>query len=253
VIGATATDRPHRRRRDRWGRWRAARLGRALVLVAAGILTEGCAPAVRALAGTPSRAVVLPAAGGAASPQLIRFAWRYEDETFEANGDGAVRVQPPERARLDFFLANGLAGGYAILDGDSLHVPGIDLVRRFLPPVPLLWGTLGRRVVPPAPDTIVRLDGDTVRADIGVRPPGVAGERSGRVWRLHYTPQGLQRMERIEEGRVVEAIWRERVADALWRMRYVHERGKRRLTITVRDTTVTEGFDDAIWRRAPAR
>ena len=88
---------------------------------------------------------------------------------------------------------------------------------------------------------------------VGVRPPGVAGERSGRVWRLHYTPQGLQRMERIEEGRVVEAIWRERVADALWRMRYVHERGKRRLTITVRDTTVTEGFDDAIWRRPPAR
>jgi hypothetical protein len=52
---------------------------------------------------------------------------------------------------------------------------------------------------------------------------------------------------------VVEAIWREPEVDALWRMRYVHERGKRRLTITVRDTTVTEGFDEAIWRRTPAR
>jgi hypothetical protein len=227
-------------------------VGRALLLLVAAVTVEGCAPAVRALAGT-TRPVALPAEGGVASPQLIRFAWRYEDETFEANGDGAVRVQPPDRARLDFFLVNGLAGGYAILEGDSLQVPGIDLVRRFLPPVPLLWGTLGRRVVPAAPDTIVRQDGDTVRTDIGVRPPGTAGERGGRVWRMHYAPEGLRRMERIEDGRVVEAIWREPVVDALWRMRYVHERGKRRLTITVRDTTVTEGFDEAIWRRTPAR
>ncbi len=242
----------HHGRPERRERRGAARLAPALLLLAAVVTGEGCAPAVRALAGT-TRPAMLPAEGGAAAPQLIRFAWRYEDETFEANGDGAVRVQPPDRARLDFFLANGLAGGYAILEGDSLHVPGIDLVRRFLPPVPLLWGTLGRRVVPAAPDTIVRQEGDTVRADIGVRPPGTAGERSGRVWRMHYAPDGLRRMERLEEGRVVEAIWRERVADALWRMRYVHERGKRRLTITVRDTTVTEGFDEAIWRRPPTR
>jgi hypothetical protein len=32
-------------------------------------------------------------------------------------------------------------------------------------------------------------------------------------------------------------------------LEYVHEKGKRRLAIAVSDTTIVEGFDDAIWRR----
>ncbi|WP_373059353.1 hypothetical protein, partial [Gemmatimonas sp.] len=81
-----------------------------------------CAPAARPLSGSPTRAVLPPTAMAAGS-QILRFTWTYQDETFEANGDGAVRVQSPDRARLDFFLKNGMTGGYAILVGDSLTVP----------------------------------------------------------------------------------------------------------------------------------
>lgn len=217
----------------------------ALVLAITGV---GCAPAARPLVGAPTRAV-LPPTVISTVPTVLRFTWQYKDETFEANGDGAVRRQGPDRARLDFFLSNGMAGGYAILVGDTLTVPGIDLVKRMLPPVPLLWASLGRLAVPPARDTVARMDGDTLRADLGQLRGRDASGADGRAWRLAFTGTALTRVERIEDGKVIEWMSRVTGADGTLRLQYVHERGKRRLAIAVSDTTIVEAFDDAIWRR----
>ena len=205
----------------------------------------GCAPAARPLVGSPTRAV-LPPTSMAPGAQVLRFTWTYKDETFEANGDGAVRAQAPDRARLDFFLRNGMAGGYAILLGDSLFVPGVDLVKRLLPPVPLLWSSLGRLALPPTRDTTARIDGDTLRADLRGRD---ASGADGRSWRLAFGGATLARVDRIEDGKVIEWMSRRRGPNGQWQLQYVHERGKRRLAIAVTDTTTVEGFDDAIWRR----
>jgi hypothetical protein len=218
------------------------------VVIACGATLSACMPAARPLRGEPTRAV-LPTTELPAKPQQLRFTWSYHDETFEANGDGVVRVMAPNHARLDFFLRNGMAGGYAILIGDSLIVPGVDLVRRFLPPVPLLWATLGRLVVPETPDTIARVDGDTLRADLGRLRGGDASRAEGRAWRLAFAGPVLARVERIEGGKVVEWITRARGATGQWELRYVHEQAKRNLRIAVTDTLTVEGFDDAIWRR----
>jgi hypothetical protein len=207
-----------------------------------------CAPLARPLVGLPTRAL-LPPTGLPAQPQLLRFTWTYKDETFEANGDGAVRMQRPDRARLDFFLRNGMAGGYAILLGDTLLVPGIDLVRRLLPPTPLLWASLGRLALPPTRDTVARIDVDTLRVDLGALQGQDASGAEGRAWRLAFSGTTLARAERIEGGKVIEWMSRRRGADGQWQLQYVHERGKRRLAIAVTDTTSVEGFDDAIWRR----
>ena len=207
-----------------------------------------CAPAARPLVGSPTRAV-LPPTTMAVGAQLLRFTWTYKDETFEANGEGAVRAQAPDRARLDFFLRNGMAGGYAILLGDSLFVPGVDLVKRLLPPVPLLWSSLGRLALPPTRDTTARIDGDTLRADLGLLRGRDASGADGRAWRLAFAGTPLARVERIETGKVIEWMSRRRGANGQWQLQYVHERGKRRLAIAVTDTTTVEGFDDAIWRR----
>lgn len=215
---------------------------------AACLVMAACAPLARPLVGLPARAV-LPPTGLPLQPQLLRFTWTYKDETFEANGDGAVRMQRPDRARLDFFLRNGMAGGYAILLGDSLVVPGIDLVRRLLPPTPLLWASLGRLALPPTSDTTARLDDDTLRVDLGALRGRDASEADGRAWRLAFGGTTLARAERIEGGKVIEWMSRRRGADGQWQLQYVHERGKRRLAIAVTDTTSVEGFDDAIWRR----
>jgi len=211
-------------------------------------MLAACAPSARPLIGVPTTAA-LPPAELSIRPQLLRFTWTYKDETFEANGDGVVRHAPPARARLDFFLRNGMAGGYAILVDDSLTVPGIDLVRRFLPPVPLLWATLGRLALPAAPDTVARMDGDTLRADLGVLRGRDATAADGRAWRVLFGGRVLGRVERIEGGHVIEWITRRRNPAGQLELTYVHEQAKRRLGITVTDTTLVEGFDDAIFRR----
>ncbi len=175
---------------------------------------------------------------------MLRFDWTYADETFDVKGEGVVRSGPPDRARLDLFIANGYGNGMAILQGDSLFVPGIDLIRRFLPPPPLLWAALGRLALPAGRDTVSRLDGDTLRADIS------GTETDKRTWRVHFAAARLARIERIEAGRVVE--WAERVptSDSTLRLRYVHTTGRRSLQLSVTEIlNIPEGFDDAIWRK----
>jgi hypothetical protein len=170
-------------------------------------------------------------------PRRYRFDWSYEDETFRADGDGVVRVQPPGQARLDFFLRNGFGGGFAILDGDSLLTPGPDFVRRMVPPSPLLWATLGRLQLPPASDTVARARGDTVLADVGR-----LGD--GRLWRVRFVAGRLDRVERVEGGRRIE--WMERQGGT---MHYLHEVGRRRLDITVTDSAVASPFDPSLFRK----
>jgi hypothetical protein len=219
------------------------------LLAVATAVAVGCtAPAAQPLRGEVTR-TVLPPANLSAKPQQLRFTWTYKDPTFEANGDGVVRTLAPDRGRLDFFLKNGMTGGYAILVGDSLTIPGPDLVRRFLPPVPLLWATLGRLAVPGTRDTIARIDGDTLRADLGTLSSGDATKTDGRVWRVTYAGTAIARVDRIEDGKVIEWISRQRGPTGHWELRYVHEKANRGLRIAVTDTLIVEGFDDAIWRR----
>ena len=207
-----------------------------------------CTPGARPLQGAPTRAV-LPPVMLSPRPALWKFTWTYKDETFEAKGDGVLRIAPPERARLDFFLSNGMAGGYAVMLGDSLFVPGPDMVRRFLPPPPLLWAALGQLALPPTPDTIARIDGDTLRVDLGTLRGADASKADGRAWRLLFGGTVLARAERIEDGHVIEWMSRRRAPGGGWDIQYVHERARRRLAISVTDTIIVEGFDDAIWRR----
>ena len=215
----------------------------AMVTVAA-----ACSPGARPLTGEPSRAV-LPVAELPPRPALWRFTWNYKDDTFEANGDGVLRILPPSRARLDFYLRNGMAGGYAVLMGDSLFVPGPDLVKRFLPPAPLLWASLGRLSLPPTADTIARIDGDTLRVDLGMLRGTDASRSDGRAWRVLFAGTTLARAERIEDGKLTEWILRRRNEQGQWDVQYRHERAGRRLSISVTDTSTVEGFDEAIWRR----
>jgi hypothetical protein len=97
----------------------------------------------------------------------VVFKWEYEEGDIAARGDGSVRTAYPDSARLDFFLGGGLGAGSAVLIGDELRAPRRDLVQKYLPPIPLLWAALGRLAIPPLQDTVVRLDGSILRADIG--------------------------------------------------------------------------------------
>jgi hypothetical protein len=165
----------------------------------------------------------------------IVFTWEYEDREMTGRGDGAARIASPDSARLDFYLAGGFGSGAAILIGDSLDVPGgIDLVRRLVPPPPLLWATLGRVALPNLPDTTIRIDGEILRADIG-RPV---------AWRLSFRSDTLMRAERVENGKVLE--WVERTSGT--RLRYRNEVARRSLALTITRTDEVPEFDASIWR-----
>jgi len=195
----------------------------------------GCAPRARPLAGTPTPLVRLPSTELSRGARRVLFHWEYkEQEGFSAHGEGVARVVSPDSARMDFFLEGGFGGGWAQLIGDQLTIPGPDFVRRFIPPAPMLWATLGRLSVPPARDTTARMSGDTLRADIGAEP----------TWRVTFVGPRLARVERVDNGRIQE--WVARDGETL---RYQHETGRRSLTLHVDRTEEVSGFDPSIWRR----
>jgi len=195
------------------------------------LLVAGCGPRARPLVGAPAPAV-LPRAELPAGRQRYDFRWEYEDGDLLVRGDGVARTAAPDSVRLDFFLDGGMGGGYALLLGQELIVPGGDQVRRLLPPPPLLWASLGRLAVPPASDTIARVDAGTLRADIGRDP----------TWRASFDGQRLARLERIVDGRVAE--WLVRDPD---RVRYLHTTSRRALTLTKLRVQPAAEFDATIW------
>jgi hypothetical protein len=203
------------------------------VIAAVGILAIlGCVPRLEPLAGVPAPAR-FPNSELRPVYKHIVFRWELEDNELNARGEGVARIAPPDSVRLDFFLAGGMGGGAAVLVGDSLTAPGPDMVRRLVPPIPLLWASLGRLAIPALPDTIVRVDGSTLRADIG-RPT---------MWRVTFRGDSLVRVERVRDGRIVQWVERDEKG-ALYR-----DNGARRaLRITVTRTNQVPAFDASIWR-----
>lgn len=198
------------------------------------ICSFGCAPRLRPLPGVPAKPA-LPPATLAPERRRVVFRWELQDPDLTARGEGAARIAPPDSARLDFFLAGGLGSGAAVLIDRELRFPerADDIARRLVPPPPLLWGALGRLAIPALRDTLARVDGDTLRADIG----------SPVAWRLTFVRDTLRRVERVDGDRVVE--WVNRYADG--RVRYRHEVSRRQLDLFITRSDDASAFDSAIW------
>lgn len=195
-----------------------------------------CAPRLRPLPGAPAPATVtIPTPSIPAGQRRVVFGWVLEDQELGARGDGVARIAGPDSARLDFFLRGGLAGGWAILIGDTLRTPGPDRVRDMLPPVPMLWAALGRLSLPATGDTTIAQDGPVLRADLG-QPV---------AWRITFRGDTLVRLERISGGRVVE--WVDR-ADPR-RVVYRREVPRRELTLTLSGPDEPALLDPSIWTR----
>jgi hypothetical protein len=197
--------------------------------------TLACAPPrVAVLSGTPAPSQRLPSSTLPAGHRKVVFQWELKDQDFSARGDGVARIAPPDSVRLDFFLGGSVASGGAILIGDSLIVPGPDVTRKLVPPGPLLWAALGRLDLPAERDTVVRVEGDIVRADIG----------SPVHWRVSFRGDTLTRLERVDGGRLQE--WVERGAGQ--RVQYRNESSRRTLSLVIQRSDAVTAFDPSIWR-----
>jgi len=190
-------------------------------------------PRIQPLQGAPAPVQRLPAGELPEGYRKIVFKWELRDGDMTARGDGVARVASPDSVRLDLFLGGGFGGGAAVLIGDSLRAPGPDLIRKAIPPRALLWAALGRFQVPAEPDTVVRVDGDLVRADIG-RPVG---------WRVSFRGDTLVRLERVEGGRLQE--WVQRSTGQ--RVEYRNEAARRSLSLDIQRSDAVPSFDPAIW------
>lgn len=167
------------------------------LIASAGVALAACAPpAAQPLGGAIAPAGALPGSELAPGYRQIVFDWEYEQGDSRMRGEGVVRIAPPDSARLDLFLGGGFGGGAALLIGDSLRAPLVEAARRLIPPAPMLWAALGRLAIPAAADTAVRVDGPTVRADIGAAP----------VWRVEFHGGRLARLDRIDDGRVRDFV-----------------------------------------------
>lgn len=207
--------------------------GKAWSLLGAGcIALLGCAPRLKPLGGevTPRG---LPRTEMERGRRLIVFDWEYSDQEMSGKGNGVARVAWPDSARLDFFLAGGFAGGSAVLIGDSLQLPGIDMFRRLIPPPTLLWAVLGRSAFPVTSDTAIRRDGALLRADIG-KPI---------AWRATYRSDSLVRLERVEGDRIME--WIEH--SPARRIEYRQETARRSLKLQITRVDTVGRFDASIW------
>jgi hypothetical protein len=203
----------------------------AVAMCIAGV---ACAPPrIAALPGNVVSIQQLPKGTLPAGRRKLVFQWELNDGEISARGDGVARIASPDSVRMDFFLGGGMGGGAAVLIGDSLIVPGPDMARRLVPSRPLLWAALGRVDLPAERDTVVRVDGGTLRADIG----------SPVHWRATFRGDTLTRLERVDGGRLQE--WIERTTDK--RIEYRNEAARRSLSLVIQRSDAVPAFDASIW------
>src|SRR5256885_2112635 len=191
-----------------------------------------CVPSAAPLPGVPAPDRSLPKLEIPTGHRQITFRWDYQEGDIAARGDGSVRTASPDSARLDFFLGGGLGAGAAVLIGDSLRAPNAELARRYIPPTPMMWAALGRLAIPALPDTVVRIDGDLLRADVG-RPI---------QWRVAIRGDTLVTLEHISGGKIIESLTREANGALVYRA----SGARRQLSLTILRQQ-PGSFDETIW------
>ena len=195
------------------------------------LAVSACAPRAPALLGSVAP-VRIPSAALPPGYHKVVFDFAYKDPDFSLKGDGAARVASPDSMRLDFFVNNEAAGD-AVLIGDTLRAANPSVARKLLPPVPFFWAALGVLRVPASPDTAARVDGDTLRIEIGTHP----------AWRATFMGTELLRLDLIDDGRIPQTVMRVPGAP----VRFRDFRAHRTLDITVRGTDSVPPFDATIW------
>lgn len=220
--------------------------GRLPALGLLAVLVAGCGPKRLQVLGpmdSPDAvAEAMAAETRLRAPTRIDFTWRLNEAGDRLSGVGVARVEPPYRARLDLFLENGESVISAALVDDELRLPpgARDDV---LPPVDLMWGTLG--VFRPVEGARL-LSGDRL-AD-GARVLRYAYPHGEEV---HFQLSGdaMRALEVMEDGGMVEWVRLEPADDGGYprSVTYRNLVDFRELEITRTGVRAADSFDPEIW------
>lgn len=100
-------------------------------------------------------------------PLRIVFAWSFQEESMRFSGKGALRLEPPNKARTDLFGPRGETLLRSVVIGDQMQIPA-GVPQNLLPPVSLMWGTVGVLRQPPGSVLeLTRSNGDTLTVGYG--------------------------------------------------------------------------------------
>lgn len=217
-------------------------------LLASSVLT-GCAAGRAAPVGTPvpdpsATAVALAEATAPTEPRQITFSWRLDESGSRVSGRGVVRLQPPDRLRLDLFGPRNETVLAAAMVGEQVRMPAAVRTDVAIPSPALLWGGVGA-IRPPSDATL-----QSATAAEGVTVLRYATE-DGEVY--EYTvgdePQPrLREVQRLGSRGPLETVgleWSE--TGEITRASYRDWAAYRNLTLEIEQNVVAQNFPEQIW------
>lgn len=171
---------------------RAASIGAVITLAA----VLGCAPAAEIANGVPvadpeTTVRELARATTPEEPTRVTFDWSLDEPDLRVRGQGVIRMDAPDRLRLDLFGTRGESYLTAALVGEEMRFPGQVPGGLELPPPVLLWAALGV-IRPPEAATVEAVEStETGETELTFRDP------DGRTVRI--------RVSDIEDPRITSA------------------------------------------------
>jgi len=177
----------------------------ALFLVLAGGAVSSCTPSVarpRVVAAPPDAgqlALGRERSNRLEGPVRVVFQWSLEEPGLRLRGRGVARMEPPYRARLDLFMANGETVLRAAMLEDDLRLPA-GMSTSLLPPPALFWSAMG-----------------IFRPGRGLEMVGADADSGGRLRLQYQLASGQELRYRVRE-RAVEEVELLRGGQALERV-----------------------------------
>jgi hypothetical protein len=218
----------------------------ALVAASGCAATQLAEPAGEAAPDPAGLAREVAAATLPTSPLQVNFAWTLDEGGSRVDGRGVVRVEAPERARLDLFGPRGETYLMAALVGEEYRLPPGASAAVALPSPALLWSAVGVLEPPSGAELSSATTTDT-GADLRYRTP------SGEIFAYTFTRDAsddyrLATLERAGGQGVIESVRLERGPDgALSRTRYRNWSEYRDLTLDVQEIRENSSFPPDIW------
>lgn len=222
-------------------------MGGGVLLLA--LATAACAAGNAAPAGEP-----LPDPAGAAALAIesttpdarrrITFGWTLDESGSRVRGRGVVRLDPPDRLRLDLFGPRNETVLAAALVGNEARLPAGAPADTPIPSPALLWAGLG--AVRPPPDATLAsastADGETI----------LRWEAGGEVYEYLLGPaedeHRLRRLQRLGSRGPLETVGVEWTAEGeISRATYRDWSAFRDLTLEIEESVPADPFPPEIW------
>ncbi|MBV9772792.1 MAG: hypothetical protein JO040_02520 [Gemmatimonadetes bacterium] len=176
------------------------------------------------------------------APRQVTFGWELDEAGARFRGRGVVRMEGPDRLRLDLFGPRGETYLAAAMVGDSVRAPAALASMIALPSPSLLWGALG--VV--RPPTSARLLGAT-GSDSGassLRYEAAAGE----TVEFGATNSRLSTVRRVGRSNTLETVaLGYSPQGALTRAEYRNWAAYRTLVLNIETIENVAAFPEATW------